>query len=69
MIGSLFIGQRNLTLRNNLEILALRVKVERYKYFSKLMNLYGKLDGFFASKFESFWEEETGLPWREWGKL
>ncbi len=42
MMSSLFNGQRNLALRNNVEILALRAEVERYKYFSQLMNLYGK---------------------------
>ena len=69
MMSSLFNGQRNLALRNNVEILALRAEVERYKYFSQLLNLYGKFNGFFDGKFESFWEKETGLPWKEWGKL
>jgi hypothetical protein len=69
MKGSLFNGQRNLAFGNDGEILALRNEVERYRYLPQLMNLYGKLDGFFDSKFISFWEEQTGLPWKEWGKL
>jgi C4-dicarboxylate-specific signal transduction histidine kinase len=69
MKGSLFNGQGYLTLRDSVEIQALRNEVERYKYLPQLMNLYGKLNGFFDSKFISSWEEQTGLPWKEWGKL
>ena len=69
MKNSLFNGPTDLTLGNNGEILALRNEVERYKYLPQLMNLYGKLDGFLDSKFISFWKEQTGLPWKEWGKL
>jgi hypothetical protein len=67
MKGSLFNGQGNLTLRDSVEIQALRNEVERYKYLPHLMNLYG-INGFFDSKFISFWQEQTGLPWKEWGK-
>lgn len=48
---------------------ALRDEMERYESLPKLMNLYEKVNGFFDSKFESYWEEETGRPWKEWGKL
>jgi hypothetical protein len=48
---------------------ALRNEMERYQSLPKLMNLYDRINGFFDSKFESFWEEQTGLPWKEWDKL
>ena len=69
MRGDFFNGQRTLGLDSITDIQALRDEMERYEWLPKLMNLYGKLDGFFDSKFESYWEEQTGLPWKEWGKL
>jgi hypothetical protein len=47
----------------------LKEEMARYSRLPKLMNLAGRLSGFFDSKFDSSWEEETGLPWQEWGKL
>ncbi len=48
---------------------ALRDEMERHRSLPKLMNLYERVNGFFDSKFESYWEEQAGLPWKEWGKL
>ena len=31
--------------------------------------LFEKLHDFFTDKFESDWEKETGMNWREWGKI
>jgi hypothetical protein len=69
MKGSFFHGQGTLSLDNVMDISALRNEMERYERLPKLMNLYEKMNGFFDSKFESSWEEKTGLPWRECGKL
>jgi hypothetical protein len=35
-------------------LLLLREEMERYEWLPKLMNLYGRLNGFFDDKFESF---------------
>ena len=44
-------------------------KTERYRFVVKLRNLYETVNGFFDSRFESYWEKQTGLPWKEWGRL
>jgi hypothetical protein len=67
--GSFFNGVGNPTLDGFTGFSALGNEMERYKSLPKLMNLYEKINGFFDSKFESYWEEQTGLPWKEWGKL
>jgi hypothetical protein len=50
-------------------ISVLKDEMERYENLPNLMNLFGKLNGFLDSKFGSYWEEKTSLPWKEWGKL
>jgi CheY-like chemotaxis protein len=37
-----------------------------YDYVPGWKRLYEKLKGFFDAKFESGWEEKTGLDWQEW---
>jgi len=69
MRGNFFSGQGTVSLDNVMGLSALKDEMERYESLPKLMNLYEKVNGFFDSKFESYWEEETGLPWKEWGKL
>ena len=41
----------------------------KYDYESGWDRLMDKLHGFFTEKFESDWEQKTGLPWRYWAKL
>jgi hypothetical protein len=69
MKSSFFYSQGTLSFDNIIGMSVLRDEVERYESLPKLMNLYEKVNGFFDSKFESYWEEKTGLPWKEWGKL
>jgi hypothetical protein len=64
-----FNGKRTVSLDSVASILPLREETKRYEWMPKLMNLYGRLNGFFDDKFESFWEEQTGTLWKEWGKL
>jgi hypothetical protein len=70
---NLFFGQGTQRLSSPMDLSALGSalgdEMERYQSLPKLMNLYDRINGFFDSKFESFWEEQTGLPWKEWGKL
>ncbi len=40
--------------------------VLKYEYLHGWKWLLEKLKGFFDSKFESDWEEKTGLQWQEW---
>lgn len=69
MRENFFNGKGTPSLESVTDISALREEMERYEWLPKLMNLYGKVNGFFDSKFESFWEKQTGMPWKEWGKL
>jgi hypothetical protein len=69
MEGNFFNGQGTQSLDSIMDLSALRDEMERCKVLPELMNLYEKVNGFFDSKFESYWEEQTGLPWKEWGKL
>jgi hypothetical protein len=71
MRGTFFSGQGNPSLDSLslMDFSALSDEMERYKVLPKLMNIYERVNGFFDSKFESYWEEQTGLPWKEWGKL
>ena len=62
-------GQQTPSLNSITDLSALGDEMERYQVLPKLMNLYENVNGFFDSKFESYWEEQTGLPWKEWGKL
>jgi hypothetical protein len=61
-------GQGTSTLDSIMDLSALGDEIERYKILPRLMNLYEGINGFFDSKFESYWEEQSGLPWKEWGK-
>jgi hypothetical protein len=65
----LFNGQGIMSLGSLMDLSALRDEIERYESLPRLMNLYEKVNGFFDTKFESYWEEKTGTPWKEWGKL
>ena len=69
MRENFFHGLGNPTLDSLTDFSALGNEMERHKSLPKLMNLYEKVNGFFDSKFESYWEEQSGLPWKEWGKL
>jgi len=69
MKENFFHGQGNATLDSLADLSTLGDEMERYQVLPELMNLYEKVNGFFDSKFESYWEEQTGLPWKEWGKL
>jgi len=44
-------------------------KTEKNRVVVKLRNFYETVNGFFGSRFESNWEKQTGLPWKEWGSL
>lgn len=68
MIG-LFNSQGVLSLDSVMGISALKDEMERYENLPNLMNLFGKFNGFLDSKIETYWEEKTSLPWKEWGKL
>ena len=67
--GTLSNGKDILALSDSVLFSVLKEEMARYARLPKIMNLAGRLNGFFDSKFESYWEEETGLPWQEWGKL
>jgi hypothetical protein len=69
MKESIFNGKLHLTLDNPMEILPLKEEINRYEHLPRLMNLFRRFNGFFDDRFESFWEEKTVLPWKEWGKL
>lgn len=69
MKGTLFGEKDILALGDSVLFSVLKEEMARYARLPKIMNLPGRLNGFFDSEFESFWEEETGLPWQEWGKL
>ena len=65
MRENFFHGLGNPTLDSLTDFSALGNEMERQKSLPKLMNLYEKVNGFFDIKFESYWEEQTGLPWKE----
>lgn len=65
----LFNSQGILSLDSVMGISALKDEMESYENLPNLMNLLGKFNGFLDSKFETYWEEKTSLPWKEWGKL
>jgi hypothetical protein len=65
----IFNGQGIMSLDSLMDLSALRDEIERYESLPGLMNLYEKVNGFFDTKFESYWEEKTGTPWKEWGEL
>jgi len=51
------------------DLSVVKEEAQRYAHFPRMMNLFERFNGFFDSRFESYREEETGLPWQEWGKL
>jgi hypothetical protein len=69
MRDAIFMGSGTLGLDLFPNLSVLREKAERYAHFPKMMNLFERFNGFFDSRYASYWEEETGLPWQEWGKL
>jgi CheY-like chemotaxis protein len=50
------------------EIVPFLEDVLTYEYLPGWKRLLEKLKGFFDSKFESDWEKNTGVLWREWHK-
>jgi hypothetical protein len=69
MKGSIFSGNAVLNLALFPDLSVLKEETMRYSHFPKMMSLFEGFNGFFDSKFESYWEEKTGSPWQEWGKL
>jgi len=69
MRNSIFNSNSVTNLAISPDLSALKEEIRRYAHFPRMMNLFERFNGFFDSKFESYWEEKTGLPWREWGKL
>ena len=50
------------------EVVPFLEDVLSYDYLPGWKHLLEKLKGFFDDKFESNWEEKTGLLWQEWHK-
>lgn len=50
------------------EVVPFLEDVLKYEYLPGWKRLLEQLKGFFDSKFESDWEEKTGLLWQEWHK-
>jgi CheY-like chemotaxis protein len=50
------------------EVVPFLEDVLKYEYLPGWKRLLEKMKGFFDSKFESDWEKNTGLLWREWHK-
>jgi len=69
MRASMFMGGGVLDFDIFSDLSVLKDEAERYAHFPRMMNLFERFNGVFDSRFESYWEEETGLPWQEWGKL
>jgi hypothetical protein len=67
--GTLFGERDSLALGDSVLFSVLKEEMARYARLPKIMDLAGRLNGFFDSKFESSLEEGTDLPWQEWGKL
>ncbi|MBN2402543.1 MAG: response regulator [Spirochaetes bacterium] len=51
------------------EIVPFLEDVLKYEFEPGWKRLFEKLHGFFTDKFESDWENKTGLKWREWGGI
>ena len=51
------------------EIVSFLEDVLKYEFEPGWKRLFEKLHEFFTEKFETDWEKETGLNWREWGKI
>jgi CheY-like chemotaxis protein len=50
------------------EVVPFLEDVLTYDYKTGWKRLFEKLHGFFTERFETDWENKTGLNWREWGK-
>lgn len=50
------------------EVVPFLEDVLKYDYKTGWKRLFEKLHGFFTERFETDWENKTGLNWREWGK-
>jgi DNA-binding response OmpR family regulator len=50
------------------EVVPFLEDVLTYDYKTGWKRLFEKLHGFFTDRFETDWENKTGLNWREWGK-
>jgi hypothetical protein len=53
--GTLFGGKDSLALSDSVLFSVLKEEMARYARLPKIMNLAGRLNGFFDSKFESSW--------------
>ena len=51
------------------EIVPFLEDVLKYDFESGWKRLFEKLHTFFTEKFESDWEQKTGMQWREWGMM
>lgn len=50
------------------EVVPFLEDILKYDYKTGWKRLFEKLHGFFTERFETDWENKTGLNWREWGK-
>ncbi len=50
------------------EVVPFLEDVLTYDYKTGWKRLFEKLHGFFTERFETDWENKTGLNWQEWGK-
>jgi CheY-like chemotaxis protein len=50
------------------EIVSFLEDVLKYEYLAGWKSVMDRLKAFFDTRFESDWENKTGLPWQEWGK-
>ena len=50
------------------EIVPLLGDVLKYDFEAGWKNLATKMYAFFTDRFESDWENKTGMPWKEWAK-
>jgi CheY-like chemotaxis protein len=48
------------------EVVPFLEDVLEYEYLPGWKRLFGKLKGYFDSKFGPDWEKKTGIPWRHW---
>jgi hypothetical protein len=73
MVESIFKGREFPVMSGGLDVLsAFKDEALRNKYFPRCRSLYTKFKGYLENEgkeFSSDWEEETGLDWKEWGKL
>ena len=51
------------------EVVSFLEDMLKYEYLPGWKRLFERLKGLFDQKFESDWENKSGLNWKEWGKL